>query len=230
MGGRGVAGCFCAYLSPQSRAAATLRSSSRVSRRDVLEGGAGAGPGTARRASHTGFSRGQVKGATHWAPERRSGPRHAPELPGPPRGWPPAPCTITHSRSLRPLLGASFSSFSRYQLTQGYSLCRQALSAGKDWRVSGTPKTTGISRAASGAEQHVQGTARPVAARLARSEEAAALEGKPRPGSEEPGALSQVCFLLTEWSCQSGFAWRSKRLLRSIQQQEQLLTVCHKQC
>lgn len=142
-------------------------------------GGRGRGGAcTATGARPTDPAQGQVQAGARSAPGLRRELRHA-------RGQgrleagggvgPLAPC----APSTTPAGRCSEPSFSGSQPTLGCSLRRQALSGHKDWRALATPKATGISGAASGGEQLMQGAALSVAALLESSEpEAAALEEK----------------------------------------------------
>lgn len=92
-GWRGLGGsraASAAYLSRQGRAAAEPPTGSPASRRDVLEGGAGAGPARLLgRALPAPPLPGQVQAVTRRVPERCSLQRNALLLLGPPGGWRP---------------------------------------------------------------------------------------------------------------------------------------------
>ncbi|CAI9167735.1 unnamed protein product [Rangifer tarandus platyrhynchus] len=131
-----------AYLWCPGGAAAARLCSSPVSRRDVLEGGAGAGPA---RPLELVLPAPPGSGAGGRAPQHYSAPRNAGLLRGRPSAHAPRP----RRRGWDP----GCSGFSRSQQVPGASLRGQALGVDKDWRVPAITKTTGVSR------PHVLGTA-----------------------------------------------------------------------
>ncbi|XP_043747137.1 uncharacterized protein LOC122686096 [Cervus elaphus] len=137
------------YLWCPGGAAAARPCSSPVSRRDVLEGGAEAGPA---RPLERVLPAPPGSGAGGRAPQHCSAWRNAGLL----RGRPPAHGPRPRRRGWDP----GCSGFSTSQQVPGASLRGQALGVDKDWRVPAITKTTGVSR------RHVRGLSGRVAAAL----------------------------------------------------------------